>query len=114
MTNPARDHSSSYGDRPHKWVPPRKPIPCPQLLGGKEHTLHTNARLQSHGLIRCEHRPAAQQAQCGAWVWVAMFPSGWRYVAVVSQPEVVFMEHRCMSVDESLAYLGADVPPEAR
>lgn len=43
-----------------------------------------------------------------------MVPSGWRYVTIISKAEVAFMEHRHMSVDEALAYLGTEIPLAAR
>lgn len=104
----------AYSERPHHWAKPKAALPCPQLLSGKKHNVHTNARLQSHGLIRCGHRPGARQGECGTWIWIALVPSGWRYVAIVSKAEVAYMEHRHMSVDEALAFLGAEIPVEAR
>lgn len=104
----------SYSDRPHDWVEPKVAIQCPHMFGEKKHHVHTNARIQSHGLIRCEHRPGPGAGECGAWVWLTMVPSGWRYVTIVSPAEIAYMEHRHMTVDESLAYLGTEIPPEAR
>jgi hypothetical protein len=110
----ASARGSAFSGRLHAWVEPRRPLACPQRLGDVEHQLKTNARVQSHNLLRCVHRPAAGQGECGAWVWVQMLPNGWRYVAVVTKAEVAFMEHRQMTLDESLAYLGTQIPPEAR
>ena len=55
------------------------------------------------GLLRCTHRPSANQGECGARVLVLEFDGGWHYVVVVDPAEVRTLEQ--MSGDDTLTYL---------
>lgn len=102
---------SAYSARPHQWVKPEHPLTCPQVFGTETHKLKTNAAILGVGLLRCQHRPAAGQGECGTWVFVYRQPSGWHYVATVTPHEALFIRHRNMNDVEVLAFLGDAGPP---
>jgi len=82
---------------------PKAPIACPHALGGKIHPLKTNAIVKPLGLLRCTHRPAAEQGECGATVLLLALPFGWHYVIEISPED--FRRIEPMSHEESMAYL---------
>lgn len=99
--------------RPHLLLRPKAPIVCPQELAGTRHLLKTNALVMPLGLLRCTHRPSAQQGECGARILALALVGGWHYVAVVDPREIKLVEQ--MEADDVMAYLlsGASLPAGA-
>lgn len=76
---------------------------CPRPIGSVRHMLKTNALVKPLGLLRCTHRPSANQGECGARVLVFAMEGGWHYVAELFPSEIRVVEQ--LSGEDILAYL---------
>ena len=93
----------AFSNRPHLLLRPKSPLVCPLAIAGVRHLLKTNAILKPLGLLRCTHRPSANQGECGARVVVLAMADGWQYLAQVSPQEA--REVEAMSSEQLLAYV---------
>jgi hypothetical protein len=84
--------------RPHK-------LTCPDM-----HRVRELAVIREDGALWCTHRPASGQGECGAMLYVLVFPSlgGKRriWAADVTKAELEQMEAMGLDADGALAYFG--------
>lgn len=99
-----------FSNRPHLWLRPGQPLVCPNLLNGYPHKIRTNAALLQHDAFVCQFKSSEGRAECGATIYVLVFPGNLRYVARVNTSELRIMREKQWDVADVLSYLGSTNP----